>query len=321
MLKDFFNKNVYKFYKNLKPRLNIILFFVLIVILIWLIISNMIRRDPEETNEVEQKSSYRPSETVIQGSDVDEEDYAEEESIINTFVEYCNNGNIAEAYNMLSSDCKETLYPDQATFEQNYYNEIFSSYRTCNLQSWINGSNYTTYRVRYVEDIMSTGNYENSDKYQDYITVIKTEDGQSFLSINQYISKEPLENVKVETDEISIQVEYVENYVNYVNYTFTVQNKTDKTILLDSMQDVSETMYITTGADRKRTCDYADLSIIDLKIDPNATERITLQYNKVAGSEDEDREIHFSNIIKDYNLYLEDVSNYTDTLDLVIDLN
>ena len=321
MLKDFFNKNVYKFYKNLKPRLNIILFFVLIVILIWLIISNMIRRDPEETNEVEQKSSYRPSETVIQGSDVDEEDYAEEESIINTFVEYCNNGNITEAYNMLSSDCKETLYPDQATFEQNYYNEIFSAYRTCNLQSWINGNNYTTYRVRYVEDIMSTGNYENSDKYQDYITVIKTEDGQSFLSINQYISKEPLENVKVETDEISIQVDYVENYVNYVNYTFFVENKTNKTILLDSMQDVSETMYITTVEDRKRTCDYADLSIIDLKIDPNATERITLQYNKVAGSEDEDREIHFSNIIKDYNLYLEDVSNYTDTLDLVIDLN
>lgn len=321
MFKNFVNKNSYGIYKKIKSKINIILFFVLAILFMWILISAILGDGKEEENTtVGNQSSYKPAEAVIDGEDVDETVYEKEESIINTFVDYCNQGKITEAYNMLSSDCKEALYPDQQSFENNYYKNIFTEKRTCNLQAWINDDNYTTYRVRYIGDIMSTGDYENSNKYQDYITVVKTEDSTEYLSIGGYISKETFDDVQIETEEISIKVEYVEKYINYEDYTFAVTNRTDKTILLDSTKNISKTAYIITNEDTTRTSDSTSIQMIDLKVDANNTENITLRYNKVAGSNDEDKEIHFTNIVKDYDLYMQNRNDYNDFLELMIKL-
>ena len=321
MFKNFVNKNSYGIYKKIKSKINIILFFVLAILFMWILISAILGDGKEEENTtVGNQSSYKPAEAVIDGEDVDETVYEKEESIINTFVDYCNQGKITEAYNMLSSDCKEALYPNQQSFENNYYKNIFTEKRTCNLQAWINDDNYTTYRVRYIGDIMSTGDYENSNKYQDYITVVKTEDSTECLSIGGYISKETFDDVQIETEEISIKVEYVEKYINYEDYTFAVTNRTDKTILLDSTKNISKTAYIITNEDTTRTSDSTSIQMIDLKVDANNTENITLRYNKVAGSEDKDREIHFTNIVKDYDLYMQNRNDYNDFLELMIKL-
>ena len=320
MFKNFVNKNSYGIYKKIKSKINIILFFVLAILFMWILISAILGDKKEEENIVENQSSYKPAEVVIDGEDVDETVYEEEESIINTFVDYCNQGKITEAYNMLSSDCKEALYPDQQSFENNYYKNIFTEKRTCNLQAWINDDNYTTYRVRYIGDIMSTGDYENSNKYQYYITIVTTEDNAKYLSISSYISKERFDNIQIEAEELSIQVKYVEKYINYVDYTFEVKNKSDKIILLDSTKNISKTAYIITNDDKTRTCDSTSINMLDLKVDPNNTENITLRYNKVAGSNDEDKEIHFTNIVKDYDLYVQNRNDYNDFLELMIKL-
>ena len=320
MFKNFVNKNSYGLYKKIKSKINIILFFILAILFIWIFISAILGIGSKEESEVTNQSSYRPAETVIDGDDIDETVYEKEESIINTFVNYCNEGKIAEAYDMLSSDCKEALYPDVTTFEQNYYNTIFTEKRICNLQAWINADDYTTYRVRFTDDIMSTGDYENSNKFQDYITIVKTSDDKEYLSINKYISKENFQNVKAETEELDIEVRSVEKYIDYVDYTFSVKNKSDKTILLDSTKNIADTMYITTNSDRTRVSDYNNINILNFKVEPYNTEMIKIRYNKAAGSDDEDKEIHFSNIIKDYDLYMQDMNHYNDIIELVIDL-
>ena len=78
--------------------------------------------------------------------------------------------------------------------------------------------------------------------------------------------------------------------------------------------------YITTNNDRRRTCDYSDMNILKLRVEPNNTETITLQYNKTSGSDDTDKEIHFHNIVKDYDLYIQDTQNYNEFSEVVIDL-
>ena len=167
---------------------------------------------------------------------------------------------------------------------------------------------------------MSTGDYENSNKFQDYITIVKTSDDKEYLSINKYIAKENFQNVKAETEELDIEVKFAEKYIDYVDYTFLVKNKSDKTILLDSTRHITDTMYITTNADRTRVSDYNNINILNFRVEPYNTETIKIRYNKVAGSDDEDKEIHFSNIIKDYDLYMQDMNNYNDIIELVIDL-
>ena len=321
MFKSSINKYAYIIYQKVKSKINIVLFLILIALLVIIVFSTLFDGDSEEENIVaENTSSYRPHETVISGDNVNDENYEQEESIINMFVEYCNNGQVAEAYNMLSSDCKEVLYPTQADFEQNYYQQIFSTKKICNLQSWINENNYTVYRVRFIDDIMSTGNYEESDKYQDYITVVNEEEDKQYLNINKYVVKEDVKDAEIETDEIYIQVQSMEQYIDYVEYTFSVKNKSDKTILMDTLEDISDTMYITTKTNKKRSSNSTNLNILDLKIDPYNTEKIKIRYNKSLGTNDNDREIHFLKIIKDYEAYLEDKNQYNDVLELTIEL-
>lgn len=321
MFKSFINKYAYIAYQKIKSKINIVLFLILIVLLIGIIFSTLFGGNSEEENTVpENTSSYKPHETVVAGDDVENTNYEKEESMINTFVEYCNNGQVAEAYNMLSSDCKEVLYPTQADFEQNYYQQIFSTKKICNLQSWINENNYTVYRVRFIDDIMSTGNYEESDKYQDYITVVNEEEDKQYLNINKYVVKEDVKDAEIETDEIYIQVQSMEQYIDYVEYTFSVKNKSDKTILMDTLEDISDTMYITTKTNKKRSSNSTNLNILDLKIDPYNTEKIKIRYNKSLGTNDNDGEIHFLKIIKDYEAYVENKEHYSDVLELTIEL-
>ena len=44
---------------------------------------------------------------------------------LDTFVQYCNEGKINEAYNLLSDDCKAQMYTNVEDFKTRYYNHVF----------------------------------------------------------------------------------------------------------------------------------------------------------------------------------------------------
>ena len=80
---------------------------------------------------------YKPTETIIKGSDVSKEQFEKDSNIVNTFLDFCNNGQIESAYNLISDECKNEKYPTIQDFQDYYYNYIFDRKRECNLQSWI----------------------------------------------------------------------------------------------------------------------------------------------------------------------------------------
>ena len=63
--------------------------------------------------------------SMVSGGKVSTSTMQSVNDIIKEFVENCNNQKIEEAYNMLTDECKEVLYPDIETFENNYYNNLF----------------------------------------------------------------------------------------------------------------------------------------------------------------------------------------------------
>ena len=71
-----------------------------------------------------------PRQSIIGGSTVDVETTKDNVEAIDTFIEYCNNGDTTAAYNMLTDDCKEELYPTEETFADGYRNIIFTTKRT-----------------------------------------------------------------------------------------------------------------------------------------------------------------------------------------------
>ena len=97
------------------------------------------------------------SKSAVSGSKVSDNKIKSVNSTIEEFIKYCNNHNIQEAYNMLTDECKELLYPDLNTFKTNYIDRIFYITRMYGLENWYDSEGFFTYYIKYTEDVLATG--------------------------------------------------------------------------------------------------------------------------------------------------------------------
>lgn len=258
---------------------------------------------------------YIPEATVISGSDIEEQEYQKENNLAETFVNYCNEQKIEEAYNLLTDKCKENLYPTVQDFKEKYYNIIFKENRIYSLQSWVNDKNYNTYKISYTGDFMATGEYSGIEKFEDYITIV-TDGENKKININNYIKTEEI-NKKTKTDKLEIETLSVDTYMNYVIYKFKVKNTTDKDIVLDKLDNYYGIKLIgTNGASYK--IESTNLKRIHLEINAEQQKYITLRFKKQYGSEVVGKSIVFENVITDYSEYQRDKNNYNQYEELSI---
>lgn len=272
-----------------------------------------ITSDTQETS----KEIYKPQEVTISGGEVSEKKYKEEDAVIKKFVEFCNKQNSIEAYKLLSDECKETLYPTLEDFENKYYKMIFTEKREYNIQAWINEKNYTTYRIRFTKDFMATGEYDGTEKFEDYITIV-TDGENKKININGYIKTEQL-NKKTKTDELQIEVVSSDIYMDYVIYTISLENLTDKDILLDSVENYNNIKLIGTN-EVSYKIDSKNLRMFDLKINENEQKNIVLTFKKTHGSDVTGKTIKFTKAIMDYLEYRKDKQYYNNFKELTINL-
>lgn len=81
--------------------------------------------DKKEDEEEQKYNVYKPTETIIKGSDISEEQYEEDSNLVNKFLEYCNNSEVDKAYELLTDECKSEKYITLEQFKEYYYNYIF----------------------------------------------------------------------------------------------------------------------------------------------------------------------------------------------------
>ena len=269
--------------------------------------------------EVVVKEIYKPQEVAISGGTISEEKFEEQNGIIENFVNLCNEQKFAEAYNLLSQKCKEKIYPTLQDFENEYCRKIFGQKREYNIQAWINSKYYSTYRINYTEDFMTTGVYGGTEKYQDYITIVSYKNSdEKKININNYIGTEEL-NKQTETDIIQAEALYVDTYLEYVNCAIKVKNITENEIVLDNLNNYEGIkLYNANGV--KYRLDASDLRKIDLAIRPGQTKFIILQFRKQYGSDTTIKSINFANVITNYSKYLEDEKNYNEYKEINIKL-
>lgn len=309
------------FWRKYKER--IIYFFkrfgliILIGISVAAVFSQFLKRD--EQNSIESNNTvYNPTRTIISGGNIKQEEYKKEENLVKTFVDYCNNQKIQEAYDLLTDECKQKMYPNLESFKKNYYNIIFAQKRECNLQSWISDENSNTYWVTFIEDIMATGNYDNVEKFEDYITIV-TKDGEQKLNVNGYVKTEEI-NKTTETDELEVTVKSADIYIENIKYYLEITNLTENDILLDPLyREANIKMVGTNNADY--ALDEKNLFIPDLVIyRNNRNKEVQLKFIKQYGSDIEGKNIKFKKLITNYDDYKKDSENYSDYKEVSIKL-
>ena len=192
-------RKIVEWYISNKTKLLTAIFIIVVIILVSIIVNflNTLQLNKEqtnaETNDNMQENNIpienytdihiEDSESAITGENMSSSQISTI-GTINQFVQLCNEENVSEAYNMLSDECKEEVYPSLDSFSNNYYNAIFKGKKkNITVENWVNN----IYKVTFESDALSTGVYTQDGTIQDYITITKNESNEFKLNINNYI--------------------------------------------------------------------------------------------------------------------------------------
>ena len=221
--------------------------------------------------------------------------------LIDNFATYCNNGDIDSAYNLISSDCKNQMYPSKENFKKTYYDPVFGgSQREITVENWVGN----IYKVKFAENALATGNFDESNIKQDYITIIN-ENGQTKLNINSYIGKTTI-NKSQKADDVTIKVVETDVYFDYQTFTFEITNKRDTPILIND-PNIDSTMYIEDKNETHYQAYTHELAETDTKVPAGQTQTVKIKYYSRYSSNKVIKYTAFDRIILNYNAY----SHYT----------
>lgn len=284
-------------------RKKILIAIVIVAITIFLIkainyiLSQQTREITINENSVIVDSSI-PTESVITGEKLPEITTNRNMDIIEQFVELCNNSEYQNAYDLLSNDCKEEVFNTVDQFKVDYFDKIFSTSKTYELELWYSNSGNYTYRIIYYEDnILSTGQISSSNNIEDYITISTDENWNTKLNISGFINKDII-NKSEEKQELTITVDDKISYRSYEIYNFTIENKTDKTIILSEGNNGNDICLIDSNEVEYDSL-INEVSQTDLELVPYSKKTISIKFNKIYDEYREIEQIAFKNIILD----------------------
>lgn len=307
--------NIFRYYNQNRKMIWLVIGAIVILIIALQAINGIIKIQNEnrELNNTINEKEYKNNLNI--NVLISEENIKEDEKlIIDQFLRYCNARKVEEAYSLLTNNCKEQLFPNIEYFKKNYYNIHFVTTKLYSKEQFIGN----TYKIKLYDDILSTGSI-NSNSVEDYYTIEK-QGNEVKLNICNYIGD--IEINKSKTDEnIQIKVIKKQVYKEYEQYELEVTNLTYKTILLDSKEN-TKTMYLTGENNVKYYCLSHEMLLENLIINPKSTKKVFLKYSKEYNSNRTLKNLIFSDIILDYEVYKTNKKKdeYTEKSTIIVDI-
>lgn len=263
-----FQIKVINFWKKNKNKIIVGIIIWLIIILINTIIKNKQQQLPAPS------TTYTPHISVMNENEQVPEKYQEKiVNLVDTYFNYCNNGEYEKAYNLITEDCKKNNYPTLEDFK-GYLNIVFQGKKKIyNIQSYSIVDNIYIYSIRILDDILATGTTDGYYYYEEKIVLIE-ENGEMKLSIAEFI-KEEEPNIIVEDDNMIIKV--LKKVVDYETEEYTVQitNKTDNYIVISDSKANNE-VKLGVGGEERNTQDELNKFIIE----PNSSKIQSFKFTK-----------------------------------------
>lgn len=306
--------NIRRFYYQNKDKIWKIIIFIVFIIIMLQVINYIIKKKSEEdflnTIIQEKNEDQNISNTSsLTGEYVNEEKLKEDTDIINDFLNLCNNQNFQEAYDLLTEECKETLFNTFDIFKTTYCDEIFYNRKNYKIENWIGN----TYKIRIYEDPLATGKVSEDMAIQEYFTVVKNK-----LNINNYIGREEI-NKSVSQNNITINVLYRDVFKEYESYKIEVINNTNNTIMLDDGQE-NQTVYVEDKNNIKYEISTSETIYSDLKIRAGETRIYEMKFTSTYISTKQIDKMVFEKVILNYDEYIKQINNYTDNVKIIIEL-
>ena len=314
--------NLIRMYNQNRIKIWIIVIGIIIAITLVQIINNAVKENNIEKNRnliAQEQEKYNnqkytnESKSMVSGGVVSESKQNTYGNLIDEFFTYCINKEPEKAYDLLSSDCKKVLYPSEKIFETLYYNEKFNGNKKYSFQSWSSNSEYI-YLVKIYDNMLATGKDNTSNYLQDYVTIVDEGNSNYKISISSFIEIEPIEK-SVSKDGISILIKESYVYMDYQVFNIEVSNTTNNTIsLVDYSNNNSLCATDINGIEFNALLN--ENTEEDFIISSQKKKNIKIKFSNSYRVGNGIQKIKFSNIIKDYNTYLNNKESYNGIINI-----
>lgn len=262
------------------------------------------------TNQISVEEKENPSEVVdyneaaqsiTAGGAVEEDVKDEVQGVLEQFVQYVTNKQIDQAYNLLTEDCKEILYPTLEGFEQKYCQDLYE--KIYDFQSWSSTDSTYVYQVRFYDNMLSAGLDFTNHYLEDYITVLKKGDVYK-VNIHNFVRADNIRKT-AEANKVQFKVNNVETYLDYEIYEIEITNDSSKEIILDT-REKDNSVYVKNSDGLKIQALLYENTDEELKIPAGETKTIKIKFNNTYNGEKRIISLGFSDIIIDQALHQED---------------
>lgn len=271
---------------------------IILAIIIGLSIIQYLNEEAKKQNEamlnqakVDESAIYKTESVLGQGT-ITTEQAVENNGVIENFISYCNEGKTKEAYDLLSEECKQEVFPTIDDFITLYYQVIFTNPKTYTLENWISGEN-TTYKVRFVNDALAMGGKKGEQTFEDYITIVYKNE-VPYLNINKFVQKNEI-NRETELNGIKIIVQTENVYINNRTYDVTFQNTNKNNMILYSITR-NNNWYLQDEAGKTYLANMAEITNDNFILETNTSIQLTINFMKIYEKTDTVRWMKFDNI-------------------------
>ena len=299
-----------RWYNQNRAEAIIIIAIIAFAFIMLQVLNSIVARNAEQSNnEISSKNSStsqstiisKTNKSVITGEKVPTGVSNTYENIIKEFIENCNTGKTSEAYNMLSEECKETMYPTLGDFTRNYYKRIFNINRIYTIENWFREGTTCTYYIKYMEDILSTGNVSSNNDRSDYITVI-VQDNTYKLNIGGYVRRNMSKQTATKNN-VQIAINWVDMYIDYCILNITIINNTQNTICIDTKES-AKTTFIYDENKTKYSSFLNEIAQEELIIKKSETKNLDIKFSQMYNPSRGVSGIVFQDVVINYDNYI-----------------
>ena len=311
------NKIVRIWNQNRKLIIAAIIAIALLIIVIQ-ILNQFAKENKTNKNQKENTIEGLPTKSIIGGQTVSNETTQKNVEEIENFIKKCNSGDIEGAYNMLTDDCKDVVFANKLeNFKVGYYDIIFSSKRTGDIENFISSNKRYTYRVKFYTDILSTGSIKDMESYQDYITIDENKT-EGKLILNSLLYRKDI-NKESELNGIKVIVVSQQIYKDYEKYEVKFENTTNNRILIDTRTQ-TKSVYILGSNGASYGSNISEISSSLCEIPANFYRTYTITFNKTYSAGIQTKGIAFTDIVPDYEKYRQNTKDYSQRLRISVSM-
>lgn len=298
--------------QNRKECIIGIVIFIAIIIIIQVLNAFYARQSKEtgkkemvQINSVEDVKNVSIEKDTTQeitgSSEVSKKTEEQNVTVMKHFIQYCNEKDAEAAYNLLTKESKEILFPTLEDFAQDYVQEYFQSSRGLDYELWTTKGNTYTYKITLVNDALAEGSLNTGNSYKDYFTVV-AQDGYWKLNVGGLIKYQDIDKT-TEQQGLIWKVTGKEIYKDYEIYTLKVSNRSGKTIMLDPQLE-SKSIFSTGDNNTTYTAFTHEIPRGNLILKDYGSSTLRIKFNKIYNKIDTTK-ITFSQIVKDYDSYVQ----------------